>query len=53
MVNTNQTQTITKQKTSEQLSMKVDQVITLLTFTAIAASFFAAAIILTSYNLAK
>jgi hypothetical protein len=53
MAGTNQTQTMTKQKTAEQLSMKVDQVISLLAFTAIAASFFAAAIILTSYNIAK
>ncbi|MFA6391210.1 MAG: hypothetical protein WCW66_00465 [Patescibacteria group bacterium] len=53
MVNLNRAQTMTKQKTSTQLAMRVDQVITLLTFTAIAASFFAAAIILTSYNLAK
>lgn len=53
MSRTNETETMTKQKTSEQLSMKVDQVISLLAFTAIAASFFAAAVILTSYNLTK
>lgn len=44
---------MTKQKISTQLSLKVDQVLTLLTFTVIAASFFAAALILTSINLAK
>jgi hypothetical protein len=53
MENSKRPQTMIKQKTSTQLSLKADQVITLLTFTAVAASFFAAALILTSFNLAK
>ncbi|MBU0613588.1 hypothetical protein KKB10_06300 [Patescibacteria group bacterium] len=53
MATKKQPEIMTEQKISTQLSLKADQIITLLTFTAVAASFFAAALILTSFNLAK